>query len=551
MLNRIPRVTADSGAYYFLTPGASDRYMSIANCSGLTIDLQGSDVYMAASYLIWLSVTDCNQVTLTGFTLDSLQLPFTQVQITGVAAPVLKIFYSNLPGWPDPTVFNSITNPDGSAQQLEALVFRNGKLVPGTNLLPISAPIQQGMLRITPATSPWTQPGVVATYQPGDTLVFMARGSQAPILIQGGDGNALRYIDVYSSGAIAVHLDNTSGAQVQNVRVMPRPSTDRLISSNADGIHLSYVHANNRVYRCFVSHTVDDGIAINSPFLGFVDSQISPAELVANRNFSSVFPNGLPVQFVNTQTAQTLSAANIESQEPPYSDPPDGNTVTVTLNQNAGTLQSGFGFINGPAQNRGAGSVIEFNTIEDVLSARGIYMGGVQGVTIRDNIIRRTDCGGIVAHEDLSSYPVGPAQDIQILNNMVQDAIGPAAVGTGTVAAIASIFVISTNQNFGFVSATPNTNITVANNSILDSGRGAIWISNLDGGLVEGNHICRYSLYPNLASWGLDAGAMSELAGDFRQGIVVRSSSGVVVQSNDVEQKSLRCVTPRQLPAGE
>jgi hypothetical protein len=263
----IPRVTADPGAYYFLTPEAPDRYMSLVGCSGLTIDLQGSDVYMATSYLTWLLVKDCNQITLSGFTLDSLQLPFTQVQITGVQASLLKLLYSTLPGWPSPTSFNSITNPDGSSQQLVALVFRDGVLVPGTNLLPISGPLQDGVLMVTPQTEPWTQPGVLATYQPGDTIVFMARGSQAPILIEGGDGNVLRDIDVYAAGAIAVHLDNTSDAQVQNVRVLPRPSTDRLISSNADGIHLSYVHANNHVAHCFVSHTVDDGIAITSPFL--------------------------------------------------------------------------------------------------------------------------------------------------------------------------------------------------------------------------------------------------------------------------------------------
>lgn len=544
LLNRIPKVVADPGAYYFLTPGASDRYMSIDGAGGLTIDLQGSDVYMAVSYLIWLSVIDSNQVTLTGFTIDSLQLPFTQVRLTSVSPLQSTLTYSILPGWPSPTIFNSITNPDGSSEELLALVFRNGVLVPGTNLLPISSPVPAGALEVTQQAEPWTQPSVLATYQPGDTIVLTGRGSEAPILIEGGDNNVLSNVDVYSSGAIAVHLDNTSNAQVRNVRVIPRPSTDRLISSNADGIHLSYALANNHVYQCLVSHTIDDGIAINSPFLAFVDNQVSPALIQVDRNFQSIFPNGSLVQFVNTDTAETMPSAFIQSQNPPYTDPANGTTVTVTLSQSVGTLQNGFGFINGTPQNRGAGSVIEFNTVEDVLSARGIYLGGVQGVTVQDNIVRRTDCGAIVAHEDLASYPVGPAQDIQILNNAVEDAIGPAAVGTGTVAAIASIFVLSTDDNFDFVSATPNTNITIANNSILNSGRGAIWIGNLNGGLVQGNYVCGFGRYPNLVAWGLDGATTSELLGDFQQPIVVHSSLGVVVQNNDVE-KSLRCRAPR------
>jgi hypothetical protein len=170
---------------------------------------------------------------------------------------------------------------------------------------------------------------------------------------------------------------------------------------------------------------------------------------------------------------------------------------------------------------------------------------------VRNNVIRRTDCGAIAAHEDLAAYPVGPAQDIQIVDNTVEDAIGPGAVGTGTVAAIASIFVLTTNQNFSFVPASPNTNITIANNSIFNSGRGGIWIGNLNGGLVQGNYVCRYYRYPGLAAWGLDADTTSQLLQDFTQGIVVRSSSGVVVQNNDVEQKAFRCNPPHPLAATE
>jgi len=77
----------------------------------------------------------------------------------------------------------------------------------------------------------------LATYQPGDTIVVTARGSEAPLLITGGDGNVIRDVDVYSSGAIGVHLDSVSNATVDHVRVMPRPGTDRLIGANADGIH--------------------------------------------------------------------------------------------------------------------------------------------------------------------------------------------------------------------------------------------------------------------------------------------------------------------------
>jgi hypothetical protein len=464
---------------------------------------------------------------------DSLNLPFTQVQITSVASAQSLLNYQTVPGWPSPTSFNNLTAPDGSALELWALVFRNGTLIPGTNRLPISTPLQPGVLNVTLQDSPWTQPSVLATYQPGDTVVFTARGGEAPILITGGDSNAVSNVDVYSSGSIGVHLDTLSNSRMENVRVLPRPGTDRLISTNADGLHLSFTLANNSIRNCFVSRTIDDGIAMNSPFLAFINQQSGNGQVTVQRNFDAIFPNGLSVLFVNPATAATLSGTQILSQNPRYIDPPATQTATLSFTQNPGALQNGFGMIYASASNRGNGSVIENNVVEDVFSARGIYLGGVIGVTVQHNTIRRTNCGAIVGHEDVASYPVGPNQNIRILNNTIEGAIGPAAVGTGAVAAIASIFFLSTDQNFNFVSTTPNSNITVANNYIADSGRGAIWISNVNGASVTGNTIAGYNLHPELALWGVSSQAAAELMQDFAQAIVVRSSAGVTVEKND------------------
>jgi hypothetical protein len=430
-----------------------------------------------------------------------------------------------------------VTNPDGSSQDLWALVFRNGALVANSNKLALIRPLQEGVLQVQKNDAPWTQPGVLASYQPGDTIVVTARGGEAPIVIAGGDGNVIRNVDLYSSGALGLHLDTVSNATVDHVRVMPRPGTDRLISSNADGIHFSYALANNIVTNCYVSRSIDDAIAINSPFLAFISQQTGARQLRLLRNFSSIFPNGLAVSFVSTLTADAFPGGHIISQNPPYADPPNQNSTNITLDQDLPTLQKGFGMIYGDPQNRGAGSTIQDNLIEDVFSARGIYLGGVSGVTVQRNIIRRTNCGAIVAHEDLSAYPMGPNRDLRIVNNMVEHAIGPAAVGTGSLSAIASIFVVSTDLNFDFVPGSPNTNITIANNYIVNSGRGGIWISNLNGGTVEGNTILQYNTHPELAVWGFSADVVAQLRQDFTQAVVVKSSVGVSVQNNVTEKR--------------
>ena len=84
--NGTTRITADPGAYYFLTPQLPDRYLQIDAYSNLTIDLAGSDLYLAQMEIIGFALIDCTNVTLTNFTVDILQLPFTQVRLTGIAA---------------------------------------------------------------------------------------------------------------------------------------------------------------------------------------------------------------------------------------------------------------------------------------------------------------------------------------------------------------------------------------------------------------------------------------------------------------------------------
>ncbi|HME07491.1 MAG TPA: right-handed parallel beta-helix repeat-containing protein [Bryobacteraceae bacterium] len=531
--NETALITADAGAYYFLTPQLPDRYLQIDAYNNLTIDLAGSDLYLAQPEIVGFALIDCANVTLANFTIDSLQLPFTQVQLTGVSAQK-ALQYQAIPGWPSPTTFNTVRDPSGTPESLTALVFRNGQLIAGTSVLPIQRPLTEGTLRIVTSDSPWTQPQVLATYQPGDTIVIMAKGGEAPILVEGGTGTLVTGVTVYSSGAIAVHLDNAANSIVDHVQVIPRPETDRLISSNADGIHLSYALANNTVRHSSVNRTGDDGIAINSPFLAFVTSQPGANKIVAARNYSSIFPNGLLVSFVDPSTGLIVGSAHIAAQSPAYSDPLNNTgPVTLTFGQNLPALANGFGMIFGDLENRGNGSVIENNTVRNVLTARGIYLGGVAGVTVDQNLIDQTDCGAIVVHQDLSAYPVGPAMNIRITNNTIRNAIGPEAVATGAIAAIASIFTLSTDQNFNFITGAPNSNITISGNSIVNSGRGAIWVGNVNGGLVENNSALLYNQHPELAYWGVSTSVVKQLKQDSTQPVVVRSSSsGVTVLAN-------------------
>ena len=525
--NRIGRVTADPGGYWFLTAQKSDRYLVLDHVSDLIIDLQGSEIYLKSNFMIGFNLVSCQRVTLANFSIDYEQLPYTQVRLTGASGRALS--YDTISGWPSPTALRA----KFGGNEYWGIVFRGGTVPANTNRLPLAKPTDTGVLQVNADGSPWTQPGVLNTYQPGDILVVTLKDGGAAVLVERGDTVVLSGLDIYASGTLGVHLDSTWNSAVFRVRVMPRPGTDRLISTNADGIHLSYVQANNRVQYCYVSRTMDDAITLNSPFLAFVDRAVGARGLSVVRNFQARVPNGTSLAFINPNTGETLGPLQLVGQSPPFEASPTFNSnATYTFDGNLPAVQTGFGVVFADPTNRGAGSLVENNLVEDVVFARGIFLGGVSGVTVQKNTIRRTDCGGIVLHHDLSGYPTAANQDILVNANTVDAAIGPAAVGTGAIAALGSIFVLSTDASFVELKNPTATNISITNNYISNSGRTAIWAGNIDGGSIQGNTFAGFSLYPQLAIWGVTQAFATQLVQDFTQPVVVRSSRNVSVQRN-------------------
>ena len=518
--NGIPKVTADPGAYWFLTSQKSDRYMVLDRLTDVTVDLQGSDIFLKNAFMIGFDVENCQRLTLANFNIDSVQLPFTQVRVTGVGGRTIS--YEPIPGWQSPTALRS----KSGSTDFWGIVLRGGVPPANTSRLPLVLPTDPAALQVKSETSPWTQPGVLSTYQTGDIMVVTLKDGGAPIFVESGDSITLSGIDIYASGTLGVHLDGTRNSTVSRVRVLPRPGTDRLISTNADGIHLSYIQGNNRVHSNFITRTLDDAIALNSPYVAFVDRPTSARSVSVNRNFQTRVPNGTMLAFINPNTGETVGPLQLVNQNPPFEAASTASTaVTYTFGDDLPLLQTGFGVVFSDGWNRGDGSVVEGNVIEDILFARGIFLGGVNGVVVQKNTIRRTNCGAIVMHHDLSGYPTASNQNIQVIGNTVDSAIGPAAVGTGAIAAFGSIFVLSTDAAFIPLPTPTSANISITNNYIANSGRTAIWAGNLDGGTIQGNTFAGFNLYPQLALWGVTQTLASQLTQDFRQVIVVRSSS--------------------------
>jgi hypothetical protein len=524
--HRVQTLTLDTGAYYLLTNTQANAVLLFPNLSNMTIDLAGSTIYFVGPQLPnGLQLYYCSNVTLTNFQIDYIHPPYTHVQLTSVDRVNRLLKYQTLPGWPDPASFNTLTDPfsGGPIEGYWAAIFRNGSIVPGTSRTLLKAPFSNNTLTIQDPF-PWAQAPTLATLQPGDTVVVTTRGGGPPILVWEGNSITLSNISIYGSPTWAVDLFQTNNSTVDGVRIVPRPGSG-LIGSDADGIHFAMTGPNNHIRNCYVTRTMDDALIMDNQQAGIVVSQAGPRQLTVTRSGYIRFANGSLMNFVDRTTTLESTGGIIVSQTPPDSPGPSSyGQVTLTFDRDLPTLAPGTIMAFGSASNRGQGSTIEDNLVEDTYGGRGVWLSGVQGVTVQRNVLRRTSAAGITAASSTESVvdpnDAGPpSHDITITDNALEQSLGPQAAGGGLEDALAGIQVVTVADPYFVFSATPsNTNITIQNNYIADSERSGIWIGELNGGTLQNNLVIRSSQNPTL---GGTAGIPTQLASQVMQDALV------------------------------
>jgi hypothetical protein len=187
------------------------------------------------------------------------------------------------------------------------------------------------------------------------------------------------------------------------------------------------------------------------------------------------------------------------------------------------------------ADARGAGSSVEDNVVAEVLFGRGIWIAGSERASVARNRIGHSSNGGIVVAQNTTFYPVPPARDIAIEDNVLDGSLGPMASGTGTQIAVGAVIVESTTNTGGFSAASPNTNISILRNKVANSGRTGIWVGELDHGEIADNVITRWNQYPELPLFGVDAQTRAQLLQDFTAPLVIHHSRDVSQRDNPAD----------------
>jgi uncharacterized protein (TIGR03437 family) len=537
----VKTITVDPGSYYLLTSQQSNAVLLLPGLSNMTVDLAGSTIYFNMTLInSGLFVYFCNNFTLTNFKTDYINPPYTHVQITSVDTTNRLIHYQTLAGWPDPSTFNSLTDPFGGTVQYYAALFRNGKPIFGTTRTAITPPMGNGTLTLTQDNTPWTQSPTLATLQAGDTVAVTARAGGPPVEVWHGDAVTLSNITIYGSNGFAVQLYEIGDSVVDHVSVMPRPGTG-LVGSNADGIHISSTYQNNHIRHCYVTRTMDDGIIMDTQIQATVTGTSGTRQVTVSRYAYDNFPNGTMMNFVDPVTTLEFPGGIIVSQTPPDSNNVGyGETVVLNFDRDLPPLTPGQFMVYGTPALRGQGSTFEDNTVEDIIAGRGIWVTGLITATVQRNVVRRTSEGGIVLRQDTKAFPSPPVQNITITDNVLENTPGNQAAGTGVQDTLGSIEVISTNSpNFAFSTNSANSNVTVVNNYIADGDRSGIWVGELNGGTIQNNTILRSSQQPTLGgTFGIPGTFVNQVTQDALQPLVMHYDSNININNNTIAANS-------------
>lgn len=135
-------------------------HVLLSGITNVTVDLQNSNLYFQQGNAVALYLNNPTNVTLKNFTVDYLNLPFTQVTVTGVSTsnPPTVSFTPNA-GFPLPSSFNAITIPPEYINNgFIAYIFRNGEPLDTTGRMQVaSGALNDNNVQLA-GTEPWTTP---------------------------------------------------------------------------------------------------------------------------------------------------------------------------------------------------------------------------------------------------------------------------------------------------------------------------------------------------------------------------------------------------------
>ena len=531
--HNLKNVIADPGAYYFLSK-TSDCYVTIP--TGLTMDLQGSDLNFADPSSSAVCPNGTN-ITLQNFTIDYLQLPWTQAVITSVDSTRNQFSFTVQPGWQKPSALNSI----GLGTSPSMTIFRGGRVY--NALVGIQLPLTDDNATIVDS-GPYKASEEVAQIRPGD-LVALEKDTFGEGIKGVCDGCTFRNIRIYAAGLGATDIFGQNDL-LERVYVMPKPGTDRLLSAFHD-VHITLTGPNNIIRLSRAIRKGDDGFSPISQKLGIVTQQLDSRTLQVQATPGGYFdilltgpllPNGSTVEFQRHSDGVILGRAVIVLQTTPQ--PVTGtrptNWINLTLDRDVTSDFVDSSVYPLDPDRRGGNLLLERNTVQQQVSGSGFQLYGLVNATVKGNYVSRSAWTGVWINSNTNdAYARAiPSSGVIVSRNVIDRPNSWLSRWIDT-AQFAGIQALAWLPAWTPMHVSPMQNLTINDNFVADPRRSGIWIGNTNGGVVSGNNLLNPNNDPAPQIIGFNKPSI-----DVSTPLAVDTSQYVTTDNNTLDQSSGR-----------
>lgn len=508
-------VTLDAGTYR-VSPAPDQGFcFAVHGARGLTIRGAGEATRLIntnpASGVFHIAAGQ--NLVLRDLVMDYDPAPFTQGTVRAVDVEAGHFDLEIEPGYPTPDASNFVgaAEPYGKWGMIMDRTARRIKSgTPDHYMTPRWEHLQGRTFRFFTAAEHYRRG--LAHMQVGDAYVHLARGYGGAVHADFCQGVRLEGLTVHSSPGLAVALvGNSVEAVVSGLRVAFPEGTDRLLTTNADGVHCQQNRVGPVIEGSTFQGMADDAVNIYAPPNILREVRSSTAWLVTGG--CRVLPGDRLLVFAPhdgiTRGVATVSAVT-----------PEGPHLLLTL---ASPVE---GAVAGE-DHRAADTLYNLDACGAGFRITGNYMYGNRryGCLLRageglveGNVFEDTTGGGVVLTNE-PGWPEGPIPWGTTIrsNSFIR---GGTCLGYADGAGGAAIAVRSLSLGFGLAPQSPARSITIEGNSFADVPGTAIYLGAAAEVAVRGNSISAAAGAPLLCR---------------TSDIVIAGSSGVRLEGNAIE----------------
>jgi hypothetical protein len=470
----------------------------------------------------------CPNLTVSGLTIDYDPVPFSQGRIDEVNRGDDSIVVTLDEGYPALT--HSLFD---TSHQLWGTIHDPETELPLTGVNPNDGEVVRfgefervGDRRFRVGVNNWS---ALAT---GRKLVFNARQPGArPFQFNICDGMTLESTTVYASPNFVVGPKMSRSPTVRSLEVRRRPGTNRLISSNADGVHFSGCYDGPTMEGCYMELLEDDCIVMGAKLneiTEFVDDRtVAVSDIVGTH-----YAEGDTVEAMSPAGERLGELPPVESAEYHFSGLHTlGRPDTVTFAEPIRDTVSVGDYLSNRDM-AGDGFVVRNNTLKNN-RARPIRITCRDGV-VENNTIDGCNSAAILMRTWIGGHfaPFPWAENVTIRNNTIADAgLQGVPLGDGGQGAI----WLDTNMTEP-LTGHPHRNITITGNEFERSRQKTLHASGAESVTFENNDVTdvKWSQYVV----GLDTASDVSITGntvtasDLRGFGWRRNASGVTTSDN-------------------